>query len=199
MTFSKHEIVSHTLTPDFGSWLLKRRHSDGGWDYTFWTRITASEGLLTVTGDFYPTTFSYGPKDPVSCVYWIGSFQAVDSYVAEKARRGSGDISEYSTEWAFEDLREMLREEQERLSEDDEDAETESNEIAAIEAGLDVLPSYNGILGCHEILLAVLEEYKGGDLDGFLGPRIPGERLSSSVHLALQALNRLVELLGGVA
>ncbi len=184
--FADHVIVNHALTPEIGSWLLKRPDPGANPDdftNALWCRITAADGLLTVTGDFNPTTFAYfGKGTPLDCVRWMGSHEFVDSYVAEKAGNGSGrdGVTECDTELARENLRELMA-----------DHVGDEPQVAAIQAGIDCIVFYEGREGVHEIIQAVLDE------DPDLGESVwhIGRRPAKHLIFALQALNRLVALL----
>jgi hypothetical protein len=193
--FSNHRIVSRVQAEGFESWLLKSYcEARNGWKSEFWVRITSADRLLTVTGDFEPTVFAYGgSSDPVSNVYWIGRHKTVDSYVFEKACIGTRreSVTEYDTEAARNELENFIKEANENAEKYPDEQEYYKNLAKAYQAGLDTYENYDGILGIHEIRKAVLEE--NPDLWEELGGL--GERPSSAVYLALQALNRLVELL----
>jgi hypothetical protein len=189
--FTNHEIVSCYESPDseFGTWLLKQRHTDGGWDCTFSCRVMAADGKLTVTGDFYPTVFAHGPRDPRSLVGWIGSRPTVDSYVEEKACIGMGRwrVVEWSVKSALLDLRERIAE-----LERDGDADDLAS-VEALRAGLDVDPSDAGQAGVQEIVAVIATHAQCPDILDVVGAI--GARPAASVVLAWQALRRLVELL----
>lgn len=67
-------IESATLTDELGSWLLR---PPGG---SYWCRITAAQGFITVVGDIGPMVFARGPLGPVECIAWIGSCLPTDTY-----------------------------------------------------------------------------------------------------------------------
>jgi hypothetical protein len=186
--FAEHQIVNRVLTPELGSWLLKRPDpgaNPDGYTNVLGCRVTAADGLLTVTGDFYPVTFSYfGNGHPIACVRWMGCHEDVDSYVAEKARNGSGRdaVTEYSVDKAKDDLRALGREAEERGA---------GTMLDALRAGLHLSTDYEGREGVHEVIRAVLR------VDPDLGEDVYdiGKRPASHLVLALQAVNRLVALL----
>lgn len=181
--FADHEIVDRVESERLCSWLMRSPAARG-----MWVRITAADGLLTVVGDFEPTIFAYGPSDPIACVRWLGSHQGVDHYVREKAIIGSGRaaVLEHSEGAAREDIKRLLAE----AERDDYGDEWK----AALRAGLEAPVNFFGVLGVHEIRMAVIDECDlSGDAWELLGNL--GERVGQHVHFAIQALNRLVQLL----
>lgn len=132
--FARHEIRSEVRAEGFGSWLIMRRHEDGGWAWPFWARVTASDGLLTVAGDFPPVTFAHyaspGAKTcPESAVAWMGSQSGLCSYVMEKASIGTGSeaVREVCDEKAVADLRALAEDERELA---EEEAQVLQSELA---------------------------------------------------------------------
>lgn len=195
--FTEHEIVSRVVTPELGSWLLKRRHAEGGHTSVFWARVTAAEGRLSVVGDFDPVVFAHGPREPIACVQWIGERDWVDGYRAEKASIGTGHdrVYEYSTDAAIEDLRE-LQGRARKNAEIDADEEYTAAFLAALQAGIDAPTDYSGLPGVVEIYQAVVDAL---DESGYSGDHEElyalGKRLRQCTTLAVQAAHRLATLL----
>lgn len=188
--FADHVIVHEYVDGTFGTWQCKRPSpgaNPDGFTNNYWFRVTADRGVLTVTGDFYPTTFTLGPADPVSCVHWMGSRKPGDSYFSEKARNGSGPdaVTSYDTDAARDDLRLLLAHAQ-------ADGETQQWQDA-LQAGIDTYAE-DGRVGVHEICEAVMEaiEWDGDMASALAGV---GQRLASHVTLAAQALQHLTRLL----
>jgi hypothetical protein len=187
--FAKHKIVDRILTPTTGSWHLVGLDDDGAETNVFWARVTAANGLLTVTGDFYPTTFAFGPTDPMACVRWMGSrdpsHRGVDSYAFEKARIGTGDgCCEYDVSLAKDQLRALRSE---VYTDGDDDCR---EMIEALAAGIEVTTTRDGLAGVCQVIDAVqaVSYLVQEDLEGI------GERPTSATTMAVQALNRLAEL-----
>jgi hypothetical protein len=200
--FTTHEIISRVDAPGFGSWLLARRYDDGHLRSDLWVRITAAEGYLTLVGDFGPMVFAHGPRDPLACVRWIGCKSPDDTYYpTQKAAIGMGGrehVSKYDVEFAREELRQLLTEAQaerlEELAEHGGGASKPTKYERALQAGLDV-DTYDGLPGITQIIEAV-SAVDGGALEAVADI---GRRVRPEVRLAVQALNRLVELLDAEA
>jgi len=189
--FTDHRIKQHVSADGFGSWLLQRVHEDGGWDRTFWVRITAADGLLRVTGDFNPIVFAHGPLDPVTCVGWMGDRPVGSPYVSEKASIGSGGrdvISRWSTEDAAEDIREMIA--GEAWHREEHDGEPSRSELALRE-GLELRPDYSDHFGCLLIHREIMDH--DGDAWEYVGSI--GRRTSHALELAHLAVRRLWSLI----
>lgn len=200
--FARHRIVDSLVTPTFGTWLCKRKRegedNEHEYDSAYWFRVFAGDRKLVVTGDFDPTVFAYGPVDPISLVCWMGREGRPTSYAMEKAGIGLGGRRHvvYDVDAAREDLRELRDDERKRRvqqAESDEDVD-EPKLVQVLNEALELRVDYDGLIGVHELRRAVLDEYDEGDYWEAL-VRL-GERPAESTRLALQALERLVELLG---
>lgn len=208
-TFDRHEIRGCVEAPGFGSWLLMRRHEDGGWTSTFWCRVTAADGLLCVSGDFHSITFRghlAHDDDPIDRVAWMGGCEGLDHYVIEKARAGSGRdaCTWWSVDEARANLREMIAERNAQLEaavrEDygDDPASWPDDElccstVAAMTEGLDASTSYDGRDGVREILNAIWCSEHMIEMEDVYEI---GERPSSALtlaHLAVQKLHALLQ------
>jgi hypothetical protein len=203
--FTTHEIISRVDAPGFGSWLLARRYDDGHLRSDLWVRITAAEGYLTLVGDFGPMVFAHGPRDPLACVRWIGCKSPDDTYYpTQKAAIGMGGrehVSEYDVAFAREELRKLLAEAQAERRADveagyvDPKKDKPSRYERALQAGLDLTHTYDGLPGITQIVEAVIAvDHDALDMVSDIGRRTRPE-----VRLAVQALNRLVELLDAEA
>jgi hypothetical protein len=203
--FTAHEIISRVDAPGFGSWVLMRRVAPGILDSDHWVRVTAADGYLTLVGDLGPMVFAHGPRDPLACVRWIGCKSPDDTYYpTQKAAIGMGGrehVSKYDVEFAREELRRLLAEAQAERRAEFEDldyvsrtADKPSRYERALQAGLDV-DTYDGLPGITQIVDAV------SAVDGDVLEAVAdiGRRTRPEVRLAVQALNRLVELLDAEA
>jgi hypothetical protein len=79
--FEKHVITKR----DHRSWLCHDPSGSG-----FWFEAFVSGPILTVVGDFDPTSFAYGSGSPRSLIDWIGMHAICDRYVLQKASIGTG-------------------------------------------------------------------------------------------------------------
>lgn len=207
--FAHHEIVDRVETDTLGSWLMQRRHEDGGLASDFWVRVTAANGVLSVVGDFAPTVFAHGPRNPIACVRWMGDQGGVTSYASEKARTGMGGsdkIAEWDPDLARSQLRDMLADAKDEREQDAEDFGPERVEVVdyeitdmgepsrfeqALQAGLDLPDCYSGRTQVDQMIIAVIDV----DSDAIEAVGNIGRKPAASLELAMQALSRLVELL----
>lgn len=193
--FADHVIVSRVEADGFASWLIQRRR-DGRLERAFWCRVTAADGLLRVTGDFDPTVFAHGPSDPTACLRWIGERDELDGYRAEKASIGAGGRDRISS-WRTADARDDMRRARDEMLEQDPGCEVAQSLARAIDEALESRDEYEGEVGCLALLRAAMESEhaRGHSYDLVEAVGHAGRRVSPSVHLAVRACARLVQLL----
>lgn len=176
--FDKHQIVEATLTETIGSWLIMRPGTR-----CFWARLTAADGLLTVTGDFHPTVFGYGPLDPEACIRWMGRQSPDDDYYpVQKASIGMGSydrVTVLDAEQARRDLEQMIA--------DIDDVDGDESYRDALKAGLDVPPD-----GSVERIIDAIVSRGSVPAEDLMDV---GRKTLHSVKMAVMASARLMSLL----
>lgn len=123
---SKKVFENHVLTKESDrSWLLQIIHKDGKPDWTYAAEIICLEGgSIYVGGDIGSMIFSYGPKDPLERLRWLGHCTDIGYYVVQKARIGMGDdhfVEEWDSDVARYEVKERMKDDPETYVVKDED------------------------------------------------------------------------------
>lgn len=185
--FARHELSEAST----GRWVLRRRHSDGSFDSTYWTEVCCmSGGYLYVNGDIDLVVFGYGPADAVSRVAWMA--KASETYAAEKASigmtspRNGAMVYDWRHDIAVQRIREAL------TSDDGEEPEITPPDCFGGDAE-EAIENLERMDSSEEAFTQWLYEHFA--YDEFEGLCDAGRVLSSRVIYAQAALARLLELL----
>lgn len=127
-TFANHQITKRSE----GRWLIQRPHKDQWddperrWDWTMAAEIICLRtNALYVGGDIFPVLFGYGPQDHMARIRWMGRCDDITYYVQQKVSIGMHGLLDhhFDTEEAESDLRDLIQQRIEQITETDWKAE----------------------------------------------------------------------------
>jgi len=121
-------FAAHEIRERGEGWYLLQRREGEYWHSEFWTKVvvgaqTSRPSLMTVFGDYEPTTFGNYSGPPSRIYHWMGRSNSLDYYVRQKASIGTDRDSAVS--WdngvALEGIADLIIQRREELIDEDED------------------------------------------------------------------------------